>query len=171
MYNIHPIFVHFPIAFLLLYSLLVVLPLSKWIPSVSWRPIERLILVVGVLGAMIASQTGEVAEHLVRPDRSLVEMHALFAGLSTWLYGILLAGEAVHFIHTRYAFIFEKIRIGMVIIRFCEKVLMNRMIVVLCAILGAIAILVTGLLGGVMVYGMTADPLAPIILSLLGITL
>ena len=53
-YNIHPLFVHFPIAFLFIYSLIKIVPVKKWLPKVSWKDIERVLLVVGVLGAFAA---------------------------------------------------------------------------------------------------------------------
>ncbi|MCR4311379.1 MAG: hypothetical protein NUV54_02320 [Candidatus Taylorbacteria bacterium] len=49
-YNLHPIVVRFPIALLVLYSIIKVLPLFKWFPSVSWKHIELALPVFGVLG-------------------------------------------------------------------------------------------------------------------------
>ena len=92
-YNIHPLFVHFPIAFLLLYSLIRILPFERLIPSLSWRHIQQVLLLAGILGAFLSNTTGEIAEHLVRPEEALVEMHAFFALASTWIYGLLLGGE------------------------------------------------------------------------------
>src|SRR5574343_1787155 len=94
-YNIHPIFVHVPIAFLVIYSIIKVLPLQRWFPSVAWKHIERALLFFGVLGAFVALSTGEVAEHLSRPNRDLVETHSLFAATATWMYVLLLIGEAL----------------------------------------------------------------------------
>ena len=74
-YNIHPLFVHFPIALLFVYSIIKILPLQKWLPNVAWKHIERVLLLVGVLGAFAALSTGEIAEHLTRPNHDLVETH------------------------------------------------------------------------------------------------
>lgn len=52
-----------------------------------------------------------------------------------------------------------------------EKLLGNQILSVCLAIVALIAIALTGLLGGVMVYGVSADPVAPMVLKLLGITL
>ena len=89
-YNIHPIIVHFPIALLFLYSIIKILPLNKWLPKVAWRDIERVLLVFGVLGAFVALATGQIARHLIQPNRDLIHAHSNFASISTWLYGLLL---------------------------------------------------------------------------------
>ena len=133
-YNIHPILVHFPIAFFFIYSIVKILPLRKWFPSIAWKDIERLLLVVGMLGAFAALATGDTAEHLTHRSHAIVEMHSNFAAASVFIYAVILA------------------------------------FTVTLAILGFIGIFVTGLLGGAMVYGATADPIAPIVLKLLGLT-
>ena len=168
-YNLHPIFVHFPIAFLFIYSLLIIIPLPKWFPKVSWKHIEQMLLLLGVLGAFAALSTGETAEYITRPNHNVVEMHAFFAGLSTWIYGLLLLGEilllVLPFIQRLKGSVIEKILSGV------AKVLTQKTIVIVLAIVGFVAISLTGLLGGVMVYGVTADPFSGIVLKILGITL
>ncbi len=167
-YNIHPLFVHFPIAFLVVYSVIKFLPAEKWITSISWRPIQRLLLVVGVLGAFVSNTTGEMAEHLVKADHDLVEMHAFFAGASTWIYGILLVGEIL-FLLNRY-FVTKNIQtpINKILISI-ERIINQKILSSTLSLLGLIAISITGLLGGVIVYGVSADPIAPFVLRLLGL--
>jgi uncharacterized membrane protein len=167
-YNIHPIIVHFPIALLFLYSIIKILPLVKWLPKVAWKDIESTFLVFGVLGAFLANTTGEIAEHLVRPDHDLVEMHAFFAGISTWIYGLLLLGEilsvAIPLLATKINF--QKF---IKYLSYVEKILTQKLLSKLLALLGLIAISITGMLGGVMVYGLSADPMAKIVLQILGL--
>jgi len=52
-----------------------------------------------------------------------------------------------------------------------DSFLSTKIISKILAILGLVAITFTGMLGGVMVYGLSTDPLAPIILKILGIIL
>ena len=153
---------HFPIAMLIVYSVIKILPLGRWFPKVAWRDIERLLLVVGVGGAFLALATGETAEHLVRPNHDLVEMHSLFASISTWLSVALLLGELAAMVNKRRSFAISV---------FIEKVFCNRIVSTLIAFIALIAISITGLLGGVLAYGLTADPVAPFVLNILGITL
>lgn len=169
-YNLHPIFVHFPIALLFLYSIIKILSLPKYFPAVAWKHIERILLVAGILGAFVALATGETAEHLIQPNHQLVEAHSTFAAISVWMYGLLLAGEVLE---NFASFIQNKINIPFVTKAsvFFQKILTNNTVSIVLAILGLVAITVTGLLGGVMVYGTSADPLAGIVLKILGISL
>ena len=167
-YNVHPIFVHFPIAFLLIYSFIKIVPLQKWFPNVAWVQIQRALLVVGVLGAFAALSTGELAESLTMPDRQLVNMHSIFANMSTWIFGLLLAGEALTVLlpilaqHLNLPKIFS-------LLTSVKNILTNKLLSGIFAFVGLIAITITGLLGGVMVYGTSADPLAGFVLKILGI--
>lgn len=158
-YNIHPIFVHFPIALLAVYSVIKALPFGKWAPSVSWRHIERALLFVGIAGAFVALATGDMAEELVRVDKSIVEAHSLFAGIATWIYGVLLLGE-----------IAAMLRGKITVAAYVEKLLCNRALAIVLASAGLVALVITGLLGGAMVYGASADPIAPLILRLFGLS-
>lgn len=169
-YNLHPIFVHFPIALLFIYSIIKVLPFDKWFPKVSWKHIEMTLLTLGVLSAFVAASTGETAERLEQPDRQLVEAHATFASITIWLYGLLLVGEFLKFFNPKIAL---KLNIPWLndLLLFIEKVLTHRVFSKVLAFLGFVAIFVTGLLGGAMVYGTSADPLAPFVLKLLGISI
>ena len=169
-YNIHPILVHFPIALLFLYSIIKILPFKKWFPNVQWNHIERALLSFGVLGAFAADATGSLAQHLVHPNHQLVDAHSTFAAWSTFLYCILLAGEVASVIRSEYG---SKIHSKILhkLLALCEKILCNPIFSKIVALLGFVAISVTGLLGGTMVYGITADPLANIVLKLLGINL
>ena len=175
MYNIHPILVHFPIALLFIYSVIKILPVEKWFPQFAWRDVERLFLFFGVLGAFGASATGEIAEELIRTNHQLVESHAFFAGLSTWLYGALLIGGILSFLNTKLISLNlltpPVLNFTQKLIIPLEKLLSHTTFSKIIAFIALIAISVTGLLGGVIVYGTSADPLAGIVLQILGITL
>ena len=170
-YNIHPIFVHFPIALLFAYSLVKIVPFQTWFPRVAWRDIERALLVIGVLGAFAGLATGEGAEHLARPNRALVELHAGFAATATWIYAILLAGECAAIIRTSYMQHIQKYPFVITVLSWIESIVCNKAMGIVLACAGLIAISVTGMLGGAMVYGTTADPLTAGLLNLFGITL
>ena len=169
-YNIHPLFVHFPIALLFIYSIIKIIPFHIVLPNVSWKHIERVLLLAGVLGAFVSSSTGEIAEHLVESNRQIIEMHKLFAAASTWFYGLLLLGEALYLLNP---IISLKLQIPPLnnFLNFIQKILTNRILSIILTLLGLVAISITGLLGGVLVYGVSADPVAPVVLRLFGISL
>jgi uncharacterized membrane protein len=170
-YNIHPLLVHFPIALLFLYSVIKILPMQKWFPKVAWRDVERVLLLIGVLGAFAALATGDTAEHLVHPNRQLVDAHSNFATVATFIYGALLVGEIAAVFNTYTDRINASWQWLLKVSQFIEKILCNKAFSIILAIAGFVAISVTGLLGGVIAYGLTADPVAPFVLKLLGITL
>lgn len=170
-YNLHPILVHFPVAMLFVYSVVKVLPLKKWFPSVGWRDIQRVLLLVGVLGAFAALATGDTAEHLVHPARALVDAHSNFATIATFIYGALLVGEIAAVINAQKYVYGTNWQWLAVILQFLETVLCNPIFSGILAVLGFIAISITGLLGGTIAYGLSADPVAPFVLNLLHIPL
>ena len=170
-YNIHPILVHFPIALLFIYSIIKIIPFSKWFPKASWRNIEFFLLTFGVLGAFASLASGDTAEHITRSNRELVNIHALFAGISTWLYGALLLGEVAHLFNQKEIInnpFMQNIKKLSVLL---ERFLCNKTFSIIIAFLAFICITLTGLLGGVMVYGLGADPLAGFVVKILGINL
>lgn len=60
--NLHPIFVHFPIAFLTLYSIVVILPFEKYFSKFDWSLVRKVVLIAGVLGAFASIATGEMGQ-------------------------------------------------------------------------------------------------------------
>lgn len=167
-YNIHPIFVHFPIAFLLLYSVIKILPFRRWFRSVNWVDVERVLLVFGVLGAFVALQTGELAEKLTMPNKDIVEAHSFFATTSTWVYILILVGEIISISLPWLDSKIKSQKILNILIK-VKNILIKPVVTKILAAVGFITITLTGLLGGVMVYGTSADPFAKIVLKLLGI--
>jgi len=166
-YNLHPIFVHFPIAFLLLYSLLLILPIEKWFPKVSWKPLRIVLIIAGLAGALLATSTGEVAADITRPDRDILDMHEWFAGASNFVYSVLLASEIWSWLETTVKRL--KVEILSKLIKFIGNLITHKLTTVLLSILGLVCISITGMLGGIMVYGVSADPLAGPLLKLLGL--
>ncbi len=167
-YNIHPIFVHFPIALLVVYSGIKLLPLQRWLPSVSWKHIERALLFFGILGAFASLSTGETAEYLTRPQQDIVQAHALFANTATWMYGLILIGEILLLATPWVAARAPSLHIPKVV-TFFRDLLTHPILSKTLAVLGLVTMSITGLLGGVMVYGTSADPVAAIVLKILGI--
>lgn len=160
-YNIHPIVVHFPIALLVLAGLIYVLPIKKFFPRLAWNDIARFLLVIGFIGGVAAHITGETAEELIRPQEDLVEAHATFAAVTLWSFGILLASELLVLLPGRFR--------EVVVYKKIVLILGNRFVQGVLALAGLVAVFLTGLLGGVLVHGTSADPLAPLVLKMLGI--
>lgn len=167
-YNIHPIFVHFPIALLFIYSLLIIIPVAKALPRFAWRDIRLVVLAIGLLGAWASLSTGESAEHATQASHKLVNTHAAFASTSTWIYVALLIIELLPWADALLAERVEWIKYRN-FVRLLMKWFYQNWLISLLAVVGLFAITITGVLGGSIVYGTTADPLAPIVLKMLGL--
>ena len=97
----------------------------------------------------------------------MVDTHATFAFLTTLLYVLLLAGEISAVIRAKEYFKNSKAVVA--VASFLEKVFCHPVFSAIIALVALVTISITGLLGGVMVYGLSADPLAPLMLKMLGI--
>lgn len=168
-FDTHPIFVHFPIALLALYSFIKIVPLKRWFPNISWKNIELFLLVFGVGGAFAGLYTGQIARELMRGGGQLLRTHSDFAQKSTFLYSLLLIGEILALLNP---LITTKLKPSKTISLsvYIEKIITSPIVSNIIALLGLVAISITGLLGGVLVYGLSADPFAAIVMKLLGLT-
>ena len=174
--NIHPLFVHFAIGLLVVYSVLEV-SAYMW-PALrrqSWLfPMKAFLLFVGVLAAFAALFSGGVAEELLGEGDSrarIIELHDPFAKATTILYLILAAAYLVR--------IFDVKRWGDRIVgtnsflnsisnfkkRFWYFVLDTWLLPAL-ALFALIGMTVTGALGAAIVYGPDADPFVSFIYHL-----
>ncbi|MDX9779298.1 MAG: hypothetical protein RBT30_03615 [Patescibacteria group bacterium] len=169
-YNLHPIFVHFPIALLLFYSLLRLFPWPKKWPHFNWQIPRIYLLVAGLLGAYLANLTGGVAEDITSHHHDLLEMHEFFAGFSVNIYVILLIAELIVLLKPEYLKKFSLHALKPILI-YLQKIFNYKIIFILLTVIGVVSISVTGLLGGVMVHGLAADPLAIYVLKVLSLPL
>lgn len=168
--NLHPIVVHFPIALLSVYSLIEIY--RRWKPShASKLEITRvLLLVIGIIGGRIALATGEGIEAMYNGNEleKIVQAHAAAANTSIVLYTILLVIVLIPMLQQRikrwipvqyHHYLDRLIR---VINRF--EAYHTRQVIAIVALL---ALLVTGALGGGLVYGSDVEPLTTILFKLI----
>lgn len=145
--NIHPFFVHFPIALLVVYAILEIISLNKRYPSIQWTHIKAVILFFGVIGAYFSVIAGEFAEKSIQDEalKEVVETHAFFATTATVIFTLLAASYIA------------RLRNMTGVISRAANFITQRKISVLLALLGLIAILITGALGAAIVYGPNSD--------------
>ncbi len=165
--NVHPLFVHFPIALLTLYALLEILPLARWFPRVPWDPIKMLLVVLGTLGAITAIATGSIAEHLItnRSLRPVIHLHQTFAGLTTIIFGFLATTYIIRFVFREYPQLVDRFS-SLSFLRTIGDSVLKRWIAIPLALMGIITITITSALGGIIVYGPDVDPIAKFAYSL-----
>ena len=126
--------------------------------------VKAILLFVGFLGAEVALGTGENAEHLLNNPslRTLINTHSNYAGIATFIFGVLSVIYIVLWISktslwTKLTLNESTKTISAKILSLAELFYKN--IVPLLAILGLIAITITGGLGGAIVYGKDIDPI------------
>lgn len=161
--NIHPIFVHFPIALLTVYAIAELLRFKSLRSTAYFFYVKAVLIITGVLSALLALNTGETAEHLQDKSlRPLIEMHSAFATASTWIFVILALAYLVGIIErSQYN---EKLqnsffaKIWNIKIRVANYIL-SSYISFIIALVGLVTITITGALGGAIVYGPAIDPI------------
>ena len=170
--NIHPIFVHFPIALLTVYALLECVWSAKLRASDSLFWSKFTLLTTGFLGACAALLTGDGAEHAVGHS-VLVEMHSTFGAVTTWVFAVILAVYLVR-LYQRYpntrlqtwimkhSFVMKIYTIKCTVAEFIFKT----PLIYILALIGLICVTITGALGGAIVYGPDADPIVHFIYHL-----
>ncbi len=166
--DIHPLIVHFPIAFLSVYALFELFQTKKMKEAESWFLTKGILLFFGTAGAFLSLITGDVAKELQGGYSKLVGMHELFARGTTVIFAILL----IHYSIGSVAYLFEKkISTSQYAsvwewIRAIDEKIYTSPIVFFCALLGFFGILIVGALGGAIVYGPDADPFVSLIFHL-----
>ena len=174
--NIHPLFVHFPIGLLAVYSILeLATGVSSCIRKQAWLfSVKAFLLFVGALGAFAALFTGGLAEDLIRhtnPNAFILKVHAPAAGITTALYLVLCAAYLVRIFDTKgwgdrivgtNRFLGSLWSLKK---RFWYTIL-NSWLLPLIALLAFVGLTVTGALGAAIVYGPNADPLVAFVYHL-----
>ncbi len=154
--NLHPIFVHFPIALLTLYAGLEIIRLPILTRQTWYFYTKAVLVIAGALGAVPTVITGLIVGDKLENDAvigKVVDTHENFAFASLFVFGFLAVMYLFAWIGKNYQLggFFSKL------ISFDQKVTESKLII-LIALLGLIFITITGGLGGAMVYGPNADP-------------
>jgi uncharacterized membrane protein len=167
--NIHPAFVHFPIALLCLYVLMELIRTRKSVASEAYANFKALLVIVGTISVYFTLQTGEMAAELTRTDKSILPIlrtHAQYADWTSKIFTLIALSYAVVLIskywknknklqslfsHKYFMKVWSVIE---VVTRFVQK----PYIIVILALAGLVFLVITGALGGLMVYGPNADP-------------
>ncbi len=165
--NIHPLLVHFPIALLVVYS---VLEISAYFwPTLrrqSWLfPVNAFLLFTGILAAIAALITGGLAEDIIQGSSRayILEVHSPIAGITTVLY-FFLAGAYIVRVFDRKGW--GNHMVGMVspfmriwsFKKYIAHLILDTWFLPVLAFLALIGMFITGALGAAIVYGPNADP-------------
>lgn len=173
--NIHPLFVHFPIGLLVVYSVLEIgaylwptLRRQTWLFSV-----KTFLLFVGVLAAFVALITGGIAEDLIEtsPRAFILAVHSPIAGITTLLYLILASAYLVRIFDrngwwSRFFAMNKVFSWSWNMKKHFAHLILDMWALPVLALLALVGMTVTGALGAAIVYGPNADPFVTFIYNL-----
>ncbi len=171
--NLHPIVVHFPIALLCLYSFFEVI--QRWTKAPYWTQVRAVLVIAGTIGAFASLQTGEVAEHLFgatpgSQTHNVLEMHALFAKITTWAYAVLAFSYLVLWLKENPSvrkLIPKNAASPLRIVVRVARTILTTPIAPILAILGFVGLSIVGALGATLVYGPDFDPATSLVNKML----
>jgi uncharacterized membrane protein len=170
MQTLHPLLVHFPVAMLSLYAVVVIVSRIPLLKRFDLTLTKTVLVTVGFIGGFIASSSGEAIEHSFQGIRNLVEMHSTFATATNILAGIIFV------IYAKIVFgplFIEKLKPGklqtvsMKSLAFWNTIQKNWLFMILLAVAVATTITITGVLGAVIVHGADVDPVVKMIYTTL----
>ncbi len=170
--NIHPLFVHFPIALFVLFVFFEFITL--FIKNQKFRTgiehTKSVFIILGILSALPTLITGGIASHLVDKG-DIVEVHETFAQLTVAVFGLLAGGYTLRVldalgwskrlikVHSSIDSLFKYGR------KLADFVMLSNVRLFL-AVVGLVLVTITGALGASIVYGPNIDPTVHFIYSL-----
>lgn len=160
--NFHPIIVHFPIACLVLYSLFECISFVHKGFREKFAFTKIVLLVIGVVFAFLALQSGEYAQELIGEMR-LIELHEEYAELSYKLYIIILLLYVISRELVQAKFAHPVLRL---LKKRIDKMRQFGVFATL-AVVWIVLLSITGALGGAISHGPDADIIVRIVYDVL----
>ena len=171
--NIHPLFVHFPIAMLIVYAICELIRFRAVLAKPYWFYFKAFLVIIGSVSAFVTVKTGQMAEDVIREATGrvsdLIETHSTFALISTWLFTVLALLYIIAWIHKEkphFFASFQFLAVRWLLVCRIARIVFSPAVLVILAVLGLCAISITGALGGAIVYGPDFDPFSKFVYGL-----
>jgi hypothetical protein len=168
--NFHLMAVHFPIALLTFYAVLEIISFKRLRALPYWWYLKAVLVIAGALSAFATRQTGEMIEHEFAFVKNVVEMHALWATITTAVFALLAICYLIAWISEAYpAEIARRVWLTKVwkSLTVVQQFVLRRPVSALFALFGLIAVTITGALGGAISNGPEVDPVVKFVYNLL----
>lgn len=156
--NIHPLVVHFPLALLILYSLLEFIFFKKAREKLFIT--KAILVILGTISIFVAREAGELAAKGFTNGslQNVLTLHQTFSLISLYIFLILSASYILMIIRRTNSNL-SQAKLVLSLHAFAS----NPFFLMLFALLGLFAITITGAMGGILVWGEANDPFAQII--------
>lgn len=164
--NLHPLLVHFPIAFFSLYGVLEFLSLiNKFKKQIYWFYLKAILVILGCFAALLAIIAGKLIEHRFLYSRELVNLHSTINELASAVFVLIAFAYLIAWLrksNTKLSVlgIFWKLSV------FWEEIVLQTPLVYLLTITGLTLITIGGALGGTIAFGTQVDPFSSFVYSL-----
>ncbi len=151
-WNIHPLVVHFPIALISVYAVAELVRFKKLLAQSAWFYIKAFLITIGGLSTLVALYFGDIAKSaLGGHGNELINLHETFAKLSTAFAGLIALAYLISVIDRS-----GYIKLPGFVLKYAAFIQKTWVIVILALALLA-SIVITGALGGSIVYGPDSD--------------
>lgn len=157
--NIHPLLVHFPIALLSIYAIFECIRFRKLMELREWFYIKAIFLFLGELGALAAAATGDFGEQLFASQAAIIRVHEGFAKTTVVIFGIAALIYLGVCIDRIWGERLRTTKVGSLwnaIAKIAQR-LFTGPVLVPFAVVGFVALIITGALGASIVYGTAND--------------
>jgi len=150
--NIHPAVAHFPIALLVIYSLLELIPFSRIREKLFLT--KTILIGIGTISIIAVGETGEVAsKNYTGEVAKIVSVHETLSLVSLIIFGTIFCIYAL--------MIARKLKLKQLNALYSSSMfpfITHPYLRMVLAVAGITAISLTGTLGGAIVWGSTNDP-------------
>lgn len=156
--NVHPLLVHFPIAFFVTYAVFELLRFKILTRQPYWFYIKAILVSLGVIGAIFAGISGQLIESRFT-DRALISLHQHINFAASTIFAVITFAYVV-----RWLKITPGVKIDVVLGSLTkmslsiEHIVLDTLLLYPLVILGLLLIMIGGALGGIIVYGPNLDP-------------
>ena len=163
--NVHPLLVHFPIAFFITYSVFELIPFKSIKKQPYWFYIKAILVILGVLGAIVAGVAGKLVEHQFPDKRALISIHSTINELASFVFVIIAVAYFISWLKKSNR---ELLKFGSLwkIALMWKKIVLETPVIYVLALIGLILISIGGALGGAIAYGPNFDPFTHFVYSL-----
>lgn len=157
--NLHPIFVHFPVAFFSIYAIAECLRFGFLMRQPYWFYVKAVLVIVGSASSAVTILTGLFFSEATTNKQAfepLVSQHEFFAFTTAIIFFIIALAYAVAWVNKDSANL-ARAKFFRFLTPFSNFVLLPSCSIFL-AILGLVCVTITGGIGGIMAFGPDADP-------------
>lgn len=161
-FDFHPIFVHFPIALLSIYTCMEIIRFSYCTRQHWWFHTKAVLIITGFIGGVLALLSGDSASDAYHgtSTMNIIELHAAFAQVSMIVFGLLAFSYVIRWIDrdekgSKLSGVLKEIFVATAKV---ERTVFMTPVIILGAVIGFILLSIVGALGGAIVYGPDIDP-------------